>query len=69
MFRIDIPNVLPLATVRWTPVTVTIFPCQTLRAPTRVIDKGIKKDLYMSILRRMTTTPINEGFLPCLNEY
>jgi hypothetical protein len=33
MYRVNTPNVLPLATVGWTLVIVIIVPCQTPRAP------------------------------------
>lgn len=69
MYRISIPDVLPLANVRWTPITVTIVPCQILQAPNSLIDKGRRDSLYMSILKGMTTAPINEGVLPCPNKY
>jgi hypothetical protein len=69
MYRVSIPDVLPLANVRWTPITVTVIPCQTLRAPNSLIDKGRRDSLYISILRGMTIAPINEGVLPYPNKY
>jgi len=57
MYKTDTLNILPLTTVRWTLVTVTIILCQTPWAPKSLIDKGLREDAYMSIPRRMTTTP------------
>jgi hypothetical protein len=59
MYRVGTPNVLLLATVRWTPVTVTIVPCQTPRAPKSRIDEGLKEGLYMSIIVRIITDHIS----------
>jgi hypothetical protein len=59
MYRVGTPNVLFLATVRWTPITVTIIPCQTPRAPKSLIDQGVKEGLYMSIIVRIITDPIS----------
>jgi hypothetical protein len=64
MYKVGTPNVLLLATVRWTPITVTIVPCQTPRAPKSLTDKGLKEDLYMSIIVRIITDPISGRVLP-----
>jgi len=69
MYRVGTPNVLLLATVRWTPVTVTIVLCQTPQAPKSLTDKGLKEGLYMSIIVRIITDPIGGRVLPFPNEY
>lgn len=69
MYKVDTPNVLPLATVRWTSVIVTVVPCQTLWSSKSISDKGLRDGLYIIIPRRMTITPINGGVLPCPKIY
>jgi hypothetical protein len=63
MYRAGSPNVLPLATMRWTLVTIIVIPYQTPQAPKSVTNKRLRDDLYMSIPMRISTTPINEGVL------
>jgi hypothetical protein len=62
-------NELPLVTIGWTPVTVTIILRQALRAPKSPIDKKLGDSLCMSIPRRMFIVPISGGFLICPNTY
>ena len=69
MYKTDTPNLLPLTTVRWTLVTVTIVLFQIPWAPKSLTNKGLREDVYMSIPRIMTITPINRGVLPCPNKY
>jgi hypothetical protein len=51
--------------VRWTLITVTIISYQTLGAPKSLTDKGLRKGLYMSILRRKTTALVSAKVLFC----
>lgn len=69
IYRVSTLNVLPLATVRWMLVTIISIPCQTFQAFNSLTDKGLRDDLYMSIPRRMSTTPISKGVLHSINEY
>jgi hypothetical protein len=69
MYIINTPNVLPLATIGWIMVTITIILCQALWAPKSPTDEKPRDNLCMSIPRGMFITPINEEFLPCPNAY
>jgi hypothetical protein len=69
MYRVGTPNVLLLATVRWIPVTVTIVPCQSPRAPKSQTDEGLKEGLYMSIIVRIITDHISGKVLRFPNKY
>jgi len=69
MYKAGTPNILSLATVRWTLVTITIIPYQTPQAPKSATNKRLRDDLHMSIHLGISTAPISEGVLPCPIEY
>ena len=69
MYKVSTPNILPLANVGWTLVTVIIVPCQTPLASKNLTYQGLIDDLYISIPRIMTTSPISRGVLSYLNKY